>query len=262
MSVFNIKNQDIYVKQKGNSDKTIMFIHGNSLSSSLFRYQFEDENLYKSYRLIRFDLSGFGKSEFANDHETYYFSGFASIITGLIKLLKIKTAVLVGASLGGHLILESLEHLEGVKGIFLNGTPPFAIPPASDIFLPNPAIPLFYKENKTNNEREILAKVMVKAQMHMEDVKAELLKTDPSFIKHWKINLHSKIPSDEIEIVKNTNIPIAVLNGIFDPFVNLKYLQKVPFRNLWRNKIIKIQGVGHLPFLEQPLVYNKPLLTD
>jgi pimeloyl-ACP methyl ester carboxylesterase len=260
MSFLNIKSSKIYYHQKGDSNKTIVFLHGNSLSSNLFKFQFEDENLSNKYRLIRFDFPGFGRSEHDAEQKTYSFSGFAEILSELYKQLDITNSVLVGNSMGGHIIFEALEYMKGVKGIFINGAPPISIPPASDIFLPNPAIPIFYKNEKTNEELDVLVKAMVNDPKFEKDVKAELKKVDPNFMKEWVKNMQVKIPKDEVEIVKNTNIPIAVVHGVNDRFLNLEYLKKVPFNNLWRDKICEIQEAGHLPFLEKAKEYNKYLI--
>lgn len=260
MSFLNIKSSKIYYQQKGNSNKTIVFVHGNSLSSNLFKYQFEDENLINSYKLVRFDFPGFGRSEPARDQKIYSFSDFAEILAEINKQLEITNSVLVGNSMGGHIILEALEYLEGVKGILINGAPPFSIPPATNIFLPNSAIPLFHKGNYTNEELDIIAKSMVYHPEFEESVKAELKKVDPNFMKRWVANIQAKTPKDEIEIVKSTNIPIAVVHGANDSFLNLEYLKKVPFNSLWRNEIYEIQEAGHLPFLEKAKEYNNYLL--
>jgi pimeloyl-ACP methyl ester carboxylesterase len=260
MSFINIKSSKIYYDQKGDSNKTIVFVHGNSLSSSLFKYQFEDENLLNKYRLIRFDFPGFGKSEHDLEQKTYSFSGFAEILAELYKKLEITNSVLVGNSMGGHIIFEALEYLKGVKGIFINGAPPFSIPPADDIFLPNPALPFFYKDKKTNEELDILATSMVNNPKFEKAVKAEFKKVDPNFMKPWVANMQVKIPKDEIEIVKSTKIPVAVIHGVKDSFINSEYLKEVPFNKLWRDKICEIQEAGHLPFLEKAIEYNKCLI--
>jgi pimeloyl-ACP methyl ester carboxylesterase len=56
MAYIQINQLKIYLDRKGSGDKKIIFLHGNSLSSNLFKYQFEDKNLLNSYELIRFDF--------------------------------------------------------------------------------------------------------------------------------------------------------------------------------------------------------------
>ncbi|OQY02350.1 MAG: hypothetical protein B6I20_06890 [Bacteroidetes bacterium 4572_117] len=260
MSKITINKLKIYYEIKGNGNKTIVFIHGNSLSSNLFNNQFKDNKLLNSYKLIRFDLPGFGKSEFASDTKTYSLPSFAEVFVELYKQLEISNAVLVGNSMGGHIILEALDSLPDVKGVLINGAPPFGLPPADDLFLPNPGVPLFFKGKHTAEELDILAKSMLKDVKFTEQVKDEIKKSDPAFRDAWLPNSQTIIPKDEIEIVRNTNIPMAVVHGNNDELVNFDYLKKLPFKTLWENKIFVIPEAGHLPFLEQPEIYNRYLL--
>ncbi len=54
-------------------------------------------------------------------------------------------------------------------------------------------------------------------------------------------------------------MPIAVLNGAEDPFINLDYLDSISFKNLWRRQCQRIVGAGHAPFLQKPAVFNEIL---
>ena len=54
-------------------------------------------------------------------------------------------------------------------------------------------------------------------------------------------------------------MPIAVLNGAEDPFINLDYLDSISFKNLWRGQCQRIVGAGHAPFLQNPAVFNEIL---
>lgn len=260
MPYLKIKSLKIFYDQKGDSEKAIIFLHGNSLSSNLFKYQFEDKNLLNKYNLVRFDFPGFGNSEHDKDQKIYSFPDFAKVFTELYNQLGIKKSILVGNSMGGHVLLETLENLSGVKGIIINGAPPVTIPPSADAFLPNPVIPVFYKGNYTSEELDLIAKAMVSNPEFEKDVKAELEKADPDFMKPWLTNMQVKPPKDEIEIVKNTDIPVAVIHGENDSFVNLNYLKSVLYKNLWKGKVLEVQNVGHLPFLENAKEFNKYLV--
>ncbi len=71
-----------YVEQNLTATKTIIFVHGNSLSSKMWQKQFNSE-LLKEYRLIAFDLPAHGKSSAPlNPEKDYkdfilYFSGIS-----------------------------------------------------------------------------------------------------------------------------------------------------------------------------------------
>jgi pimeloyl-ACP methyl ester carboxylesterase len=54
-------------------------------------------------------------------------------------------------------------------------------------------------------------------------------------------------------------MPVAVVNGAEDPFLNLDYLDSLSFKNLWRGQCRRIDGAGHTPFLQKPTVFNEIL---
>ncbi len=259
MDYIKIENLKINFERKGTGDKKIIFLHGNSGSLNYFDKQFEDENLLNSHELIRFDLPGCGLSEHASNRNIYSFPGLAQVFAKFYKQLKLDNAVLVGSSFGGNIILETLEKLQGVKGIMLVGSSPFGIPPAENIFLPHPALPLFFKGEHTTEELQLIAKVAVKETTHAKSIITELKKSDPNFRESLAVNLQKIVPKDELEIVKNTNVPIAALIGKDDEVMNFDYLNKISFKTLWQNKIIVIPEAGHLPFLEQSVIFNKHL---
>lgn len=260
MAFININGHKVFFEQKGSGENKLVFVHGNSLSSKLFDEQFNDEKLYDEYELIRFDLPGFGLSGKASDDKIYSFSGFAEILIELYKQLNIQNAILVSNSLGGHVILEALEDLKGIKGIFMNGTPPFGLPPASDMFLPHPAVPLFFKGEHTMEELDALVRAVLHNAGLAEKVKTEILKSDTHFRDVWMSNAQTILPKDELLVVKNAQIPIAVVHGANEKIINGEYIKNIDFFSLWKNEIIEIPEAAHLPFLEQPKIYNKLLL--
>lgn len=261
MAIIKIQNHEIYFERKGFGNRKILFVHGNSLSSNLFSEQFKDEQLLSNFELIRFDLPGFGQSQFSSDMSTYSFPGFAKILVEFYKQQKLNDTILVGNSLGGHVILEALSEIPGVKGLFLNGTPPFGLPPAADIFLPHPALPLFFKGELSDEEIDVLAKANLHSGDFVQQVKSELKKSDPQFRNVWMPNVQNYLPKDELEIVKSLEIPIAIIHGESDNLVNLEYIKKVPIKGLWKNEVQIIKEAGHLPFLEQADVYNQYLMS-
>jgi pimeloyl-ACP methyl ester carboxylesterase len=70
------------------------------------------------YRVIRYDLRGFGKSDFPQSPFSYVEDLYA-----LLKFLKIDKASLVGLSLGGGIAIEfALEHAEMVDALVLTSS--------------------------------------------------------------------------------------------------------------------------------------------
>jgi pimeloyl-ACP methyl ester carboxylesterase len=57
---------------------------------------------------------------------------------------------------------------------------------------------------------------------------------------------------DQRLIVENSPVPLAVVNGGADRFVNLDYFDTVAYSNLWEGHCHRLAGLGHAPFWEAP----------
>lgn len=61
---------------------------------------------------------------------------------------------------------------------------------------------------------------------------------------------------DEVAIVREGRVPIAVVNGSDDAFVNLDYIASLPYGSLWEDRAHVLPGLGHAPFLQGPDAFN------
>src|SRR5262249_31109723 len=57
---------------------------------------------------------------------------------------------------------------------------------------------------------------------------------------------------DQKKAVAETDIPIAVVNGADEPFLNLQYIRGLKFGNLWGGNCIEMPGLLHAPFWAKP----------
>ncbi|PZO77454.1 MAG: hypothetical protein DI629_14615 [Mesorhizobium amorphae] len=53
-------------------------------------------------------------------------------------------------------------------------------------------------------------------------------------------------------VVDPTTPPIAVLNGIDEPFVNVEFVDTIPVANLWEGRKHVLEKSGHAPFWDAP----------
>jgi 3-oxoadipate enol-lactonase len=96
--------------------RAVVFIHGGLVDSRMWDNQFAE--FAKRYEVIRYDLRGFGKSNFPSAPFSYVEDLYA-----LLKFLKIDKASLVGLSLGGQIATEfALEHAEMVDALVLTSS--------------------------------------------------------------------------------------------------------------------------------------------
>jgi pimeloyl-ACP methyl ester carboxylesterase len=88
-------------------------IHGGLVDSRMWDDQFDE--FAKRYRVVRYDMRGFGKSEFSMGPLSHVEDLYA-----LLKFLKIEKASLMGLSLGGMVATDfTLEHPEMVEKLIL-----------------------------------------------------------------------------------------------------------------------------------------------
>ncbi|MHC1704127.1 MAG: alpha/beta fold hydrolase [Tenuifilaceae bacterium] len=240
----------------------IIFIHGNSLSSSTFINQFNDPILNK-FRLITFDLPGHGKSfRSENPEQDYSPTTFIKILIEICTRLNAENGILVGHSLGGHIAINALDYLPNIRGLVTFGTTPLTSPPMFEkAFLPNPTLGLIFKPDLSEEESKQMASSFVKSGIKTPDEIIQSIKiADPLIRLYVGKALTGGNTLDEVKIITNRKIPYAVFHGKNDQLVNGSYFEILPMDSLWRNEVHLIENAGHTPQLENPKLFNE-LLT-
>ena len=243
--IVDIGDTRIAFHESEGEGQVVLLIHGNSLSAKSFSKQI-DGPLGKKFHLITVDLPGHGDSLPAIDpRNNYSLPGYAEIILALITHLNLSKLVLVGHSLGGHIALEASEMSPEIKGIVIFGTPPLGIPPAiNEAFLDMRLMP------------SLLVKEGVEIPQFFID---DFNNTDPNARKFLMRNTAKNIFKDEIDIVSNLKIPLAIIHGAHDKLVNLDYIKKIQMPSLWKNEVQIIKDAGHSPQWETPDEFNSIL---
>lgn len=245
------------------SEQVILFLHGNSLGAFTFFKQLKDPLLQK-YRCITFDFPGHGDSaSSANPTNDYSMPGMIKIIEEVIKSLNLSTLILAGHSFGGHLLLEAMagELQEKIKGLIIFGSPPMTTPPTfNEMFFPLPEAALIFKETLDDSEAASLASVFIKkTDPQIHEIKQSIKNTDPLFRKYLGESIMTGNTMNEMAILSNIKVPVAIFHGRDDQIVNPVYFEKLNFDNLWRNKILMIANAGHCVQMENAKVFNHSL---
>ena len=257
-----IDGQQVAFRQSSGSESVVLLIHGNSSSSRAFERQLESD-LGRTHRLVALDLPGFGDSQPVSDPDAVLgLQGWARTVVKAAEALGVEDAVLVGWSLGGHVALEALAGLPRCKGVLIFGTPPLAFPPdMGAAFLPNPAMGAGF--NATPSEEEMRAYTGAffapsytdAPPFYLEDMR----RADGRARAAVAASIRPGGYQDEVEIVRNLRIPLAVVQGEQEQLVGLPYLQGLEMPTLWRGQVQVIQGAGHAPQWEQPALFNSLL---
>jgi len=247
-----------------NDKPALVLLHGNSLSSQIFEKQFIDKKLNKKYRIIAFDLPGHGNSSQAkNPTEEYTADSFINVLVEFGEKLNLTEVVYLGHSLSGHLVIEASPEMDFLKGMIITGTPPLAIPPAMEAaFLPNPVVEYLFLPEMTKQQIALVAKSMLKHGSQVPlFISEDVTKADGNARAGIGVSVASGNMKDEIKILKETKLPIAILHGEKEDLISLEYLQNVEAPTLWKNSIQIITNAGHSPQYENAEAFNE-LLDD
>lgn len=254
------KINGIEVFTKGTiENQAIVFVHGNSLSALSFKKQFE---LIDDIPIVAISLQGHGNSKKLQDYESSYcLPGYIETIKNTISILGISNYILAGHSLGGHIAIEASEELNSAKGLFIFGTPPIGLPPQMEkMFHAHPLMGLLFSGEIRNEDAISLAQSFVyDTSMIINEIAEQILQSDPNSRINLGASIGKGLFKNEIEIIKELKIPIAIIHGKHDTFVNSEYIEQQEFGNLWSNQIVMLENSGHCPHIEQPVEFNNVL---
>lgn len=242
---------NIAVAEIGKGETTVMFIHGNSSCAKVFEHQLLGP-LSRSCRLVAFDLPGHGDSDDAIDpYRTYTRPGFAAAAIELSRLISVSNPIVVGWSLGGHIAIEMMATLQNLRGVMVCGSPPIGPGQAARGFTSAAHAGLGRKRFLSASERADFARGMAG-------------EPTPSFLldaiarcdgRSREILFKARDAGagiDQRRMVESSGIPLAVVNGADDPFVNIDFFDEVAYANLWEARCHRLRGVGHAPFWSGP----------
>lgn len=232
----------------------VLLLHGNSYCSKIWRHVLSSP-ISESHRVIAFDLPGHGESTNAPDPEkSYTMPGYATAAVELLSRLQISEVVVLGWSLGGHIGIEMIPLFPGLKGVMIVGTPPVSYGEIDIGFTFGPAGWRSAWPARDNlSEDDITEYALVCADPPYEDwMRDAVARTDPRARKIMFQGFAKGEVLDQRKVVEESDVSIAVVNGAAEPFVNLKFVREVNYKNLWRGKCFELEGLKHAPFWAKP----------
>ena len=248
----------IAVEEAGDGGLPVLLIHGNSSCRHVFINQMQG-SLARNHRLISFDLPGHGQSGNALDPaRTYTRPGFADAAVEILKILGIDDVVVVGWSLGGHIALDMPSRTSGIRGIMICGTPPVGPANMAECFIPAPHMKLASQEHLSSSDVETFGNAIF-GKTFTPVLRQAIVRTDGLARKTMFAAARAGAGSDQRWVVENLQMPLAVVNGAEDRFVNLNYVDGLNYANLWTGRTHRLPGLGHAPFWEGSAVFD-PLL--
>lgn len=234
-------------------DGTIVFVHGNSANHSIWHHQYDDP-LFNTYKILCLDLPGHGNSPKMTN---YSIPEMASVLTK--NLNGLDNFVLVGHSFGGHVAIGALPNLPSCTGLFVFGTSPIKAPPnIAEAYLPHPDMGLLFQEHFNDKDIERLVELLCE-NGDGYDFRKSLGQTDKNFRITIGASLSNGEALDEIDILKNSTIPVLLSAGENDSLLNLGYLRKLNIPSMWPDEHFLFPNSGHSPQIDNPKAFNAKL---
>lgn len=238
----------------------VLLIHGNSARKEVFEKQFESA-LAQEFKLIAFDLPGHGSSADATDPQaSYTLHGYAEAAVEVLKALNINEAAVFGWSLGGHIGLEMLAQKAPVTRLMITGTPPFLKDPqeVGKAFLPSEALQYGGKSELSDAQVEVYARHVIHPAKPLEPAFVEAVRRTDGLTRQTMFeNILADNIADQQHMVENCPVPLAILNGAEDAFINNAHIASLKYNSLWEETIFLLPQVGHAAFWEKPEVFNR-----
>ncbi len=249
-----VDGQQLAFRQSEGQGRPVIFVHGNSCSSSTWNGILSSP-FGQRFRCLAFDLPGHGNSAEAANAADYSLPGYAKVLTSSAAATQATDAVVVGWSLGGHIALEAAPAMPAAPGFVIFGTPPIAsADQMSEAFLPNPAMATTFNPSVSDEEARAYAEAFTapRSALDLGEIVADVLRTDGAARAGLGASLAEGRYADEIAITSTLGRPLAILHGEGEQLINLDYLRTLSIPTLWRGEIQLIPGAGHAPHLEPP----------
>ena len=247
-----IDNVLIRYADKNQKGFPLFLIHG--LGGSIESWTNNIEFLSKKFRIIAFDLPGFGLSD--KPKVSYTINFYVNFLEKFIKKLKINHLFLIGSSLGGHIAIEFTMRNRTIVDKLILISPAGCLPKS---FKGTPSLKRYIKivDAKSSND---INRILTSIDNALADrtyaniiyKRLSLPGARYAFISALKGSANAPRYNNKLAKI-NTNM--LLIWGKEDKMIPLKYIR--PFMEHGNSRIIIIENCGHRPHVENPKLFNK-----
>jgi 3-oxoadipate enol-lactonase len=240
------------------SGPAILFIHGHPFNQSMWDPQIAA--LTRKYRVITYDIRGYGASEVPATEATAL-ETMASDINALLYHLNIDKAVIAGLSMGGQIAMAFADQYpQRLSGLILAATFPQAdAPEAAKTRLA--MAERFINEGTCIPGGEMLPKLLAPASIKKNpDVALNVYKmiahTPPAGAAAALRGRARR--KDYTESLQNIAVPTLIFVGTEDAYTSVETAKQM-HHSIPGSRIEIFEGIGHMPNLEATDRFNAAL---
>lgn len=241
----------------------LLLLHGNSACKEAFYKQFH--SFRDRYRVIAFDLPGHGVSSNADPERSYNIAAYAEVAEAVLRDCGVSRVNLFGWSLGGYVALElAARGNVAVAALAISGTPPLNMVP-DDFgkgYNPDSHLVLTSKQYFSRSEAANYAghataplseeSAFLHRNLGRTDGRARVYALSKLGVIDWP---------RQMRMLAQGDVPLAILNGSDDPFLNHDYIARLKYGAIWRGAPQDIAGGQHAPFFNRPDQFDLALLA-
>ena len=241
-----VDGRSIHYSRYGKGSKTVVLLHGWTCDETFWENQIGP--LSKKYHVITIDLPGHGQSE---PSAAYTQDNFAHAVDAVLRAARVKSAVLVGHSLGAITARQyARNYLDRARAIVMIDPPVFKAPISAEL---RQFAAGFGGPDGTRARAEFVKSMF--AESTPADMREKILAKTARPSEAVAVGAMNSLLEDKIWDTQPMSIPVMM---IVEGGSNTT---KEPMRRLFPSlRFEKIAGAGHFLMLEKPEDINELLL--
>ena len=261
----DVKGLKVYYKEKGSKGKVLLFIHG--FSASTYSWRLNLEPLAKNHKVYALDLKGFGYTAKPKESD-YTLDAQAKLVADFMDTLKIKSAVLIGNSMGGAISIKvALQFPDKVEKLVLvdsagvsEGIVMFGVL-GKNISANSLSKTLNYLFMNEHTIISIIKSLYVQKHLKTDEVAEGYVKPfrTPGIEDAFAEMVKGFVQDDDLpKRIPEIKVPVLIVWGEDDTIIPVSAAKK--FNELIKgSKLIIYPEAGHMPMEEHPAEFNKAI---
>ncbi len=259
-----LDGMQVHYRMNGDTGETVVLLHGTA--ASLHTWEGWTEELAKYYRVVSFDMPGFGLTG-PEPNGVYTRERYIEFIDDVLNALHVESCHLAGNSFGGHMAWSyAAKHPEKVTKLALLNSSGY---PRGD-----QPTPISFKLQKmvwlkpilTSITPKFLVEKSVRVVYH-DDTKI----TDKCVQRYYDILLREgnreglmgksvQITYDHADEIKHISCPTLIMWGDTDELVNVEAAPRF-HTDIPNSELLIYENMGHIPMEEIPVRSAKDFMA-